>query len=816
MAPRSGGRTGRITALRAHGMLLSALLCLTAPSDALASGESAVPATGDTTASLSVIPAPVHVSAREGSLTISPGTAVAFASDERIAPIATYLVDLLGRTRGLQLRLMPGGLPLSEPGIVLEIRPRDSGARRVDAGNSHRGGPEPLVRRHRIDESYVIDVTPAGVLVSAPEPAGLFYGAVTLWQMMTASAESRPQVTLPAVRVEDAPRFAWRGLMLDVARHYMPPDFIKRLIDWMALHKLNTFHWHLTDDQGWRLQIERYPRLTEVGAWRVPAGPAAQADIDPATGRARRHGGYYTHEEVRDIVRYAAERFVTIVPEIEMPGHAQAAIAAYPELGTGDVPPGPSSDWGVHTYLFNVEERTFGFLENVLTEVMALFPGEYVHVGGDEAVKDRWKASPRVQARMRELGVPDETALQAYFIRRMERFLARHGRRLIGWDEILEGGLPPAATVMSWRGARGGLEAARLGHDVVMAPAPNLYLDYLQSDSPHEPPGRPTYVTLADVYAFDPVPDGLDARQARHILGAQVNVWTEHMRTAERIQHNIFPRLAALAEVTWSPRERRDIGDFAHRLVRQLDRYRVLGITYADSAFEARFAGILPIGTGRVRLQLRNQMGIGQIRYTLDGSEPTADSAVYTAPLELPLPVRVKAATFVEGRRVSVPRERVFDRAQLLRRTDEELVMCSGKLPLRLEDDAPVDGERALFNVDILDPCWIFPQADLSRATSIAAAVGQLPFNFQVGRDADAIPLREPRTPEGELEVRAGDCNGEVVAVLPLQPAVSHHGVTVLGPAPLARRADRQDLCLVFTRRSIDPIWAIDWVQIIE
>jgi hexosaminidase len=320
----------------------------------------------------------------------------------------------------------------------------------------------------------------------------------------------------------------------------------------MALHKLNVLHWHLTDDQGWRLEIRKYPLLTEVGAWRIPAGATWPRTPDPATGRRPVYGGYYTQQEVRDIVAYAAARFVTIVPEIEMPGHAQAAIASYPRLGTGGAPPPVSPDWGVHDYLFNADDSTFTFLEDVLTEVIELFPGPYIHIGGDEAVKDRWKSSPRVQARIRELGLADEAALQGWFVARIGRFLESRGRRLIGWDEILESGIPAGASIMSWRGTEGAIAAARAGHDVVMAPSPALYLDHLQSDAPNEPPGRPSVESLEDVYGYEPVPPGLAAAESSHIVGAQLNAWTEHMRPGHVSSTGFSPH-RALAEVTWSP-----------------------------------------------------------------------------------------------------------------------------------------------------------------------------------------------------------------------------------------------------------------------
>ncbi len=714
---------------------------------------------------MSVIPSPAKIEMRTGEFTLRSSTRILAPVDA--APIARYLADLLSRTCRLKLEVAsPDGGVAADKAIVLVL----------DSAN-------------RNPEGYTLDIGPRGIVIEASERRGLFYGAVTLWQWLTARPHSADTLRAAAVHIEDQPQAAWRGFMLDVARHYMSVEFIKQMIDWMALHKLNTFHWHLTDDQGWRLQILKYPRLTEIGSVGVS-------------------NGYYTQEEVREIVRYAADRFVTVVPEIEMPGHAQAAIAAYPAFGTEGPAPQVSRDWGVHDYLFNADEPTLGFLEDVLTEVISLFPGPYIHVGGDEAAKNRWKTSPRVQQRMRELGIASEAALQGYFAHRMEGFIDAHGRKLIGWDEILEGGLPPKAVVMSWRGREGAAEAARQGHDVVLAPAPDLYLDYLQSDLSDEPPGRPTYVTLADIYRFD--------ASGSHVIGAQLNAWTEHMRTPERVQHSAFPRMAAFSEAVWSAPGRRNWGDFLLSLPAQFDRYRRLGIDYADSAFVVR-ASAAPASSGpSVQVELSNQVTRGDIRYSLTNDPPGPNSPLYSKPLAVVMPITVSAATFLDGQRMSEPRTWSFTRETLQRRSDDELKSCSNKLPLRLEDDAPQAGERAVFNVDILDPCWIFPQADLSRTRGIAAAVGQIPFNFQVGDDARKVPLHAPQSPQGELEVRIDGCGGERIAVLPLEPAVANAGVSVLQPVSLIPREGRHDLCLYFTRRTLDPIWAIEWVQLKE
>ncbi len=482
-------------------------------------------------------------------------------------------------------------------------------------------------------------------------------------------------------------------------------------------------------------------------------------------------------------------------------------------------PPPVSPDWGVHDFLFNADEPTFEFLENVLAEVIELFPGDYVHVGGDEAVKDRWRSSPRVQARIRELGLADEAALQGWFIARIGRFLEARGRRLIGWDEILDSGIPARAAVMSWRGTAGGIAAARAGHDVVMAPSPVLYLDHWQSDSPREPPGRPGIVSLADVYAFEPVPAELAPAEARRILGAQVNAWTEHMRLPGRVEHQAFPRAAALAEATWSPPAARNWDSFMARLGAQFARYRRLGIRFADSAFEPRFA-LGPAGdgggAGALRVTLSQQSPFGTIRLTRDGSVPGPGSEPYAGPFDAAAGSLLRAAAFDGELALSDAVSLAVDAAALRRRTSEELAHCSGNLVLRLEDDAPLEADRAVFNVDIVDPCWIWRDVDLTRGASLTTAVGQVPFNFQIGRDVDAIRRGDARTADGELEIRTGNCAGEPVARIPLAEAAASDGVTVIGPVRIAPQAGRGDLCLRFARPRIDPIWTLAWVALGE
>jgi hexosaminidase len=421
-------------------------------------------------------------------------------------------------------------------------------------------------------EGYRLVVTEGAVSIRARRPAGLFYGVETLRQLL------RPDGTIPAVTITDAPRFRWRGMHLDVGRHWFPVDFVKRYIDLMARYKLNTFHWHLTEDQGWRIEIRRYPRLTEVGACR--AETLVQKNFNPYVGDGKPYCGFYTQADIREVVRYAQARHITVVPEIEMPGHSVAALASYPELGCGPGPYDVWTRWGVNENIYCPGEATFRFLENVLDEVLELFPSKFIHVGGDEAPKGEWHRSPMVQQLMYRQKLKDEAALQSWFIRRIDRFLTARGRRMVGWDEILEGGLAPGATVMSWRGVQGGIEAATAGHDVVMTPTMYLYFDYYQGDPATEPLAIGGSVPLPLVYSYEPVPPELTPAQARHILGAQGNVWTEYMPTSAQVEYMAFPRMLALAEVVWSPKAARDWGSFQARLPQRLDELQRLGVNF--------------------------------------------------------------------------------------------------------------------------------------------------------------------------------------------------------------------------------------------
>lgn len=523
---------------------------------------------------------------------------------------------------------------------------------------------QPLVAER--EGAYALTVAPEGIEITSSTGAGLFYGLQTLRQLLAAggcgtASCPQPVSRIPAVTIVDAPRFAWRGLHLDVSRHFEPVAFVKRYIDLMARYKLNRFHWHLTDDQGWRIEILKYPRLTSVGGCRRETMVAR--NFNPYVGDGTPHCGFYTQDEIRDVVRYAAERYVTIVPEIEMPGHAKAALAAYPELACTPGPFEVRTTWGVDEDVFCPSEQTFRFLEDVLTEVVGVFPGQYIHIGGDEVPKTRWKASPLAQEIMQRERLANEDGLQSWFIRRIEAFLILNGRRMIGWDEILEGGLAPEATVMSWRGTAGGIAAAREGHDVIMTPNSHLYFDFYQGDARFEPLAIGGLSPLDRVYSYEPVPDSLTPEQAKHILGTQANLWSEYLATPADVEYMVWPRALALAEVAWSSREARDWNSFVARLPSALRALDALGVNYRIPHVAGLDGDRLTLATS-IDVRLTTAAPDAEIRYTTDGSDPTTASARYERPLRLRVSdsVRVTARAFQPNGRSSPPRAATFTR----------------------------------------------------------------------------------------------------------------------------------------------------------
>ncbi|MDZ4812815.1 MAG: family 20 glycosylhydrolase [Pseudomonadota bacterium] len=739
-----------------------------------------------------LIPAPASLKIGRGEFLLDARVVIQVrAADAEMRSAGAYLSDLIWHTYGLRLAVRAG----RGPGATIELR------------RSPRTGKP---------ESYRIHASSRRVRIAAHSHEGLLHGTRTLWQLIARSAD-QGTLAIPAVRIDDAPRFIWRGIMLDSARHYQTPQFIRDYIDWMALHKLNVLHWHLTDDQAWRLQIQKYPKLTDVGAWRVPAGRAAGADIDSATGMPRHYGGFYTQQQVREIVAHAKTRGVRIVPEIEMPGHATAALVAYPQFAASARPATiVPADWGIYSHVYGVEEPTFEFLEDVLDEVMAMFPGEWIHVGGDEVEKTQWAQSPQAQTRMRELGITEPAGLQGYFTQRIGRYLQAHGRRLVGWDEILTPGLARNAIVMSWRGIDGALAATAQGYDSVLSPFPTLYFDNRQGTTADEPPGRVRLISLEDVYRFDPLPDALNTQQAKHLLGIQGAVWTEHIRTEARVAWMSFPRAAAVAELGWSQPERRDWNDFLRRLPAQFARYDALHIPHADSAFAVDVKAREQLEPHQVQLTLSTQTGAGAIRYTLDGSEPDAQSSLYREPLSLELPIDLRVASYWDTQRLSRTRHHPLSRAQMKHRSSAELKLCSDNIALAMEDDAPLTGDRAVFHLDIQNPCWIYEQANLDRVERIVAAVGDVPFNFQIGETVHKIILAKPETPNGELLVHLDRCDGPLIARIALPSNANQLAVTELAAATITAAPGRHDLCFRFAQHGIDPMRTLDWVQLVD
>ena len=510
-------------------------------------------------------------------------------------------------------------------------------------------------------EGYELNVDGEGIEVRASQFPGFLYALQSLEQLLPAAVygtEPAPDAAweVPCVKIADAPRFAYRGIHLDVARHFFSVDEVKRYIDVMAIHKLNTLHWHLTDDQGWRIEIKRYPELTAVGSIRK----ATVVRKEWGTYDGTPYGGFYTQDEIRDVVKYAADRGVTVIPEIDLPGHMLAALTAYPELGCTGGPYEVWGRWGVaDDVLCPGREKTFEFLEGVLTEVMELFPSEYIHIGGDECPKVRWEKCPRCQAKIRQLGLKDdgehtaEHYLQSYVTDRIGKFLAQHGRRIIGWDEILEGRAPSDAVVMSWRGSEGGIAAAKLGHDVIMTPNSHFYFDYYQSlDTDAEPFGIGGYIPMEQVYSYDPAFPELTPEQQKHILGVQANLWTEYVLSDEHLEYMLLPRLAALSEVQWCLPETKDWNRFIGSF-RMDEIYSQMGYEFAKHIFGVTASYAVDPEKGGVVMTLTTQGG-APIRYTLDGSDPTASSPLYKAPVTIGESCTFKAAALREGMQTPV------------------------------------------------------------------------------------------------------------------------------------------------------------------
>jgi hexosaminidase len=590
------------------------------------------------------------------------------------------------------------------------------------------------------------------------------------------------------------------------------------LIDWMSLDKLNVLLWHLTEDQGWRLEIPKYPELTKTGACRKAVG----LDIELTGAADKPYCGFYTEADVRDIVRYAAARFVTIVPEIDLPGHSQAAVAAYPWLGVTGERPSVWTDWGISPWLLKPDEKTLQFVDDVLDEVMKLFPSRYISIGGDEADKRQWNASPELRARMLKLGLANMDQLQGWFISQVAEHLVEHGRTPVGWDDELIAGvkLPASQVVMSWHGSDGqhvALEAAAQGHDVVLTPTESLYFDYYQSDLPDEWPGQPPTTTLRQVYDTAVIPTGATAAEATRIIGVQGSLWTELVASFARVQHALFPRIAALSELGWTAASEHDWNGFLHRLSPELARYRALGIGYADTAFAPAFE-VTSGRKGMLRVALANQANFGEIRYTTDGSAPAATSAQYVRPLDFSAQgkVTLRAATFGPGGfDLAAPRTQVLDVSALLRRDGSELGSCSDRPAMRLDGNHPAQGPSPVYKVYVGDMCWLWRAAPLDRVKRVVLTVESVAWRF--GDEAPAAVVRPKAGAAGEFEIHADSCTGPLLAKLPLAPAVRAAGQHELNArVSTPTQNDARDLCIFATGDPRAGQWALAQVAFSE
>lgn len=581
-----------------------------------------------------ITPEPISIEERGGYYEISASTTVLVQSgNDDATHIANMFSAQFAMASGVNLEMKEIADRRNDQGILFEIL--------ADADSLG-------------DEGYLLKVKNKKIELSAHQPAGLFRGLQTLFQLLPPQIYGEQiaenvEWKVPRVNIYDKPRYSWRGMHLDVSRHFFPKEFIKRYIDLIAMHKMSVFHWHLTDDNGWRIEIDKYPKLTEVAAWHVDREDQLWNEVTPPLpGEKATIGGFYTKEDIREIVQYATDRYITVLPEIEMPGHSCEVLAAYPELGCTGGPyyVQPGTYWPNVDILCAGNDQTISFLEDVLDEVIELFPSEYVHIGGDEATKDRWEKCPKCQKRIRDKGLANEHELQSWLIKHFEEYLNSKGKKLIGWDEILEGGLAPEATVMSWRGFDGGIQSAREGHDVVMSPVSHCYFDYYQANPDFEPLAIGGFTTLKTVYSFDPTPSVLNAGEAKHILGGQGNVWTEFIPKPEHAEYMSTPRMTALAEVLWSPKEKIDWPDFRERLEFQFDRFDVMGVNYSEGSFAVNFVTDFDEVKNQFLVAFDTEQLNPEIRFTLDGSIPTGASPLYDKPIVIDKTSTIRAAIF--------------------------------------------------------------------------------------------------------------------------------------------------------------------------
>lgn len=578
---------------------------------------------------LPLVPQPTTIEINKGYFVLNKETVI--QADATMFE-AQYLQQAIKTQTGFDLKIVPAAANVSKISLSFDL-----------------GGPA----ASGIKEPYELTVSDKTIVIKAEYNQGFFYGIQTLLQLIP--SEKKNEIKVPCLLISDQAKYAWRGMHLDCARHFFPVEFVKKYIDYLAMYKFNTFHWHLTDDQGWRIEIKQYPKLTEVGAWRNGSmvGHYNEQKYDD-----KRYGGFYTQEQIKEVVAYAKERHITVVPEIEMPGHAVAALAAYPQYSCTGGPFEVGKQWGVLDDVFCPKEETFTFLQNILAEVIALFPSEYIHIGGDECPKTRWKNCPHCQSLMKEKGLKDEHELQSYFIQTIEKFVNSKGRKIIGWDEILEGGLAPNAAVMSWRGTEGGIAAAKQQHYVVMSPGSHCYFDHYQGDPKNEPLAFGGYTPVEKVYSFNPTPKELSKEEAKYILGAQANLWTEYIETTKQVEYMIFPRMMALSEVLWGTANPEKYTDFQNRMIQQFPVLDKKGINYSKAIFEIT-TKVSPSANG-ILFELNSANDPKKIKYTTDGTAPSANSTSYINPIFIDKSQTIKAAYFENEKQKSATVEQKF------------------------------------------------------------------------------------------------------------------------------------------------------------
>ncbi|MBA4257798.1 MAG: beta-N-acetylhexosaminidase [Chitinophaga sp.] len=592
---------------------------------------------------LSIVPAPVILVQRDGAFVINDQTNIDISLHSKsLQSAATFFRNAIKDISGLNLPIHsnnPVNQTTKQKIALLLIKDSAIGA-----------------------EGYHLFVSSKGIQIKANTPAGIIYGIQTLLQTLPA-VRTNARLSVPCMEVTDFPRFKWRGMHLDVSRHFFGPNVIKQYIDLLAAYKFNTFHWHLVDDQGWRIQIKKYPGLTNTGAWRVDHTNTVWGSRPQAKeGEAPTYGGYYTQAQIKEIIAYASARNITIVPEIEMPGHVASAIASYPFLSCTQQKQLPLTGGNYTNMASNYcagNDSVFHFLENVLTEVIDLFPSQYIHIGGDEVDKSSWKKCAKCQQRIRSEKLKDEDELQSYFIKRIEQFVSSKKRKIIGWDEILEGGLAPGATVMSWRGEAGGIAAAKMNHDVVMTPGNPVYFDHYQGDPASEPIAIGGFNTLKKVYHYEPLPKELTTQEAKHVLGAQANLWTEFVTTPKQVEYMVLPRMLALSEVLWSPSSAKDWNGFNERLQQHFKGFDQKGLNYSKGNFKVDIKPILK--EGKLYATLSTEAYKGQVYYTTNGEKPSIQSHLYEGPVAINSSLTIKASTVVNNELKSIiPAEQQF------------------------------------------------------------------------------------------------------------------------------------------------------------